>query len=188
MTHPRRVIRDAIADAILNGGTNAEGRVWASREPPVKVESVLIEQGPVVLVYTCRDFVQPEDYPVAGAGRTRRTVEIAIEITAAGNDVVEDKLDDLAEQVEAIIDVVQIPDQAATEIRYVSTDTDISTEFEMPLGGALIKVEAKYWKNWRVQDEPEWSACGGSVYSVPFMNGAQVGPVELVSSAEDCPC
>lgn len=174
MTHPRRIIRDSIAAHLLAGNTAAATRVWASREPPVKVETVLIDQGPVILVYTRSDTVRPEDYPPAGAGKVRRTLEIAVEITAVGGDVVDDKLDELTEQVEALMDGFEVPGQPATEIRLQSTEIDTSDEFEMPLGGALMIYEAKYWKDWRVEPEDEWFP------TTVIANGDQV------ASCEDC--
>lgn len=187
MTHPRKIIRQAVAKHIRDGETLAAERVWASREPPVNVETVLMDQGPVILVYTRKDIIKPEDYPVDGQdGAVRRTLELAVEITAVGADVVDDKLDDLAEQVEELLEAFEVPSMPATEIRLESSEIETSTEFEQPLGGAFMLYEVKYWKAYRPDDDDEeWNACGGTLSVVPHMNGTQSGAPEVIASC-DC--
>lgn len=185
MTHPRRIIRNAVADRLRTAGTSAGNRVWASREAPVNVESVLIEQGPIVLVYTRTEQIKPEDYPTSGFGKVRRCLELAVEITAAGADVVDDKLDELAEQVEAVLDNFDVPGLPATEIRLESTEIVTSDEFEQPLGGALLIYEARYWTDWRVDDDDDFLPCGGDIRVVRHVGGVNVG-AEEIAGCEDC--
>lgn len=190
--HPRRIIRNAIADAIRNGGTGAETRVWASREAPVKVESVLINQGPIILVYTRSDTIKADDYPISGIeGGVKRTLEIAVEITAVGPSVVDDKLDEIAEQVEALLENFQIPGLPATEINLMSTEIDSTEEFEQPLGGALMTFEAKYWKPYRAgphEGDDEW-VTGGPVFFPEEVSIVAPGSdtPEHIADCSDCP-
>jgi hypothetical protein len=154
VTHPRRVIRESVAAALVTLNTAAETRVWASQEAPVNVEAVLIEQGPVILVYTRNDrSPKHEGYSPMGQGWAKRECELHVEITAAGALVVDGKLDDIAEQVEEFMDTFIVPGQPATEIRHVETTIDTTQEFEQPIGGALLTYEACYWRPWRVADE-----------------------------------
>lgn len=191
--HPRRHIRDSIADRLRTGQPTAAGnRVWASREAPVKVETVLMEQGPIILVYTRSDMIKDDDYPVSGIeGGVRRTLEIAVEITAVGASVVDDKLDDLTEEVEALLDAFDIPGLDATELCLKSTEIDTSDEFEQPLGGALMLYEAKYWKPYRTgphDSEDEWVTGGETFFpdEVAVLPPGATAP-EHVADCGDCP-
>lgn len=156
--HPRRVIRNGIADRIRSAETALQDRVFASREMPAAVET-LMEEGPVCLVYTRSEHIKPEDYPASGfdAG-VRRTLEIAVEITAIGSTVVDDVLDDLAEEIEALLEDWQPDNMPTTEIRLTSTQIDSTDEFEQPVGGALLMFEARYWRAYRT-DPPDFDPC-----------------------------
>lgn len=161
--HQRRTIREAVADHLAAnapafGGTpDAPGnsRVFKSREAPGNVNSIL-EDGPMANVYGRKDTIKPEDYPTSGFdGGVRRTLELAIEITAVGAWTVDEKLDDLADEVEALLEDFQIPGLPAAELRLVSTEIDSTDEFDVPLGGALLVYECRYWRPYRVDTSPE---------------------------------
>lgn len=172
--HQRRIIRNGVADMLRDAGTAAEDRVFAGREAPAAVES-LLEEGPIVLVYARTDRVKREDYPASGIdGGVKRTLEIAVEVTAAGAWTVDDKLDDLAEQIETLLESWEPEGLPATEIRLVSTEVDSSDEFEQPIGGALILFEADYWRPYRTQ--PDDPICPDAF---AIINGQ---PAELVAS------
>lgn len=158
MTHYRKIIRDAVANAIKDANTAAQDRVWASREPPIDVETTLIEEGPVILVYTRNDRTAKEGYSGSGRqdGWVQREVTLFVEVTAAGRSVVDDKLDAIAEQVETLLDKFDVPDYPAIEIRHVETVIETTQEFEQPLGGALIEYEACYWRQVNPQPEEVW--------------------------------
>jgi hypothetical protein len=178
MTHPRRKIREATKAAIVGAGTALADRVWPSREPPVNVEAVLMQEGPVGLIYTRRDR-KLENSP-SGSGWEWRSCELFVELTVAGGDVLDDKLDDLAEVIEPIIDGLEIPGMPSAEIRHIETEIETSQEFEMPVGGALLRYEAKYFRSWRTEDDDEFD-CPIDVGLV--VNG---GPRERIDV--ECPC
>jgi hypothetical protein len=156
MTHPRKIIRQAIVDMLKAAGTVAEDRVWGSFEPPVNVEQVLIEEGPVILVYTRRDRARDEDYAADGNGNVRRRCDLCVELLAAGSHAVDDKIDDMAEAVEPLIDGFEVPGMGATEIRLMETNIESTTRFAQPVAGAFLLYDACYWKAWRQVEEPEW--------------------------------
>lgn len=157
--HPRRVIRNGIAARIKDANTALQERVFPSREIPAAVES-LLEEGPVCLVYTRSEHIKPEDYPTSGFdGGVRRCLEIAVEITCTGSFLVDDKLDDLAEAVEALLEDWQPESLPATEIRLTSTQIDSTDEFEQPVGGALLMFEARYWRAYRTAPEDDFDPC-----------------------------
>lgn len=176
MTHPRKVIRDAVTAALL-GQTAAEARVWPSREPPVDVETILLDQGPVILIYTRHDRTPRDGFAGGGVGWQKRECDLHIEITSVGGD---DAIDDMAEAVEAIIDDLAIPGQQATELRHVETQIETTQEFERPVAAALISYEACYWKPWRTDDEdPD--------FFPTLVSAATNGdPGEVVADCDDC--
>lgn len=176
MTHPRKVIRTAVA-AALTGQTAAEARVWPSREPPVDVETILIDQGPVILVYTRHDRTPKDGFSGGGVGFQRRECDLHIEITSVGGD---DDIDDLAEVVEGIIDDLTIPGQPATEIRHVETQIESTQEFERPVAAALISYEACYWKAWRTDEEED------DFFPTRVSAAANGDAGEVVADCDDC--
>lgn len=153
MTHPRKIIRNAVAAAIEAAGTLAEERVWAAREPPVDVDSILIDQGPVVLVYTRSDRSPKDGHSPSGEGWVKRELDLVVEVIAAGTIVLDDRIDDMAEQIEAVVDVIEIAGMVSAEVRHVETEIETTAEFETPIGSALIRYEVTYWREWRVTPE-----------------------------------
>lgn len=157
--HQRRIIRDEVARFLTDKVEALGDRVFASREAPGNVMS-LLEEGPMANVYSRRDHIKPEDYPTSGFdGGVRRTLELAIEITATGSWTVDEKLDDIADEIESLLEGFEVPGLPATELRLQSTEIDSTDEFEVPLGGALLVYEARYWRPYRT-DKSEASFPG----------------------------
>jgi hypothetical protein len=113
-------------------------------------------------------------------------LELAIEITAIGSWTVDDKLDDLTDAIEALLerfnadpDNPDIPGLPSAELMLTSTDIDSTDAFEQPLGGALMLYEVRYWRPYRTDTSEENKICE------VFANGpdgivAQVGECEGV--------
>jgi hypothetical protein len=180
--HPRRVIRNGIAERIIQAGTALGDRVFPSREIPAAVKTLLAE-GPICIVYTRSEHIKPEDYPASGFDSgVRRTLEIAVEITATGSTLVDDALDDLAEEVEALLENWEPQGMPTAEIRLVSTQIDSTDEFEQPLGGALLMFEAKYWRAYRTDTTEGY--CPRETYVIA--NGE--GPSLVAVCSGDCDC
>jgi hypothetical protein len=179
--HQRRIIRDAIVEAIVDAQTTAGDRVFASREPPADMEELLAE-GPMVLVYTRRDRIKPEDYPGSGYdGNVKRHLDIYIEIAAVGAAVVDNTLDDLADQVEQIVDGIEIAGLPATEIRLRETQIESTQEFQQPLGGAILEYEGVYWRPWRTDTSAADKICEA------FVNGPD-GIITSIALCDDDDC
>ena len=178
MTHPRKIIRQAVVDAIKAAGTMAQDRVWAGEQPPIDVPTVLSEEGPVILVYTRRD--RAEEYSASGTEYVKRKCDLCIEIIAAEGYAVDDTLDDCAEQVEVLIDGFSVPGLPATEIRLHETNVETSDQFEKPVGGAFLTYDVEYWKPWRVEPT-DGMDCPGDVGVV--VNG---GPRQVIDVSCDC--
>ncbi len=179
MTHERTLIRAAVKDAIASAGTAAGNRVWASREPPVNVETILVDEGPVILIYVRRDRTADGGHPASGEGAVRRVADLYVEVTVAGGDVLDDKLDDIVDLVEPIVDQLEIPDLPSAEIRHVETNIDTSQEFEQPIGGALITYSVAYYRAWRGDEGEDWFP-----HDVFASSGGNAP--ELVADCDDC--
>jgi hypothetical protein len=202
--HQRRIIRDSVAVRIASGGAFGgtagnvalvegnpavgDSRVFRSREAPANVKTIL-QEGPMANIYARRDYIKPEDMPASGFDSgVKRTLELAVEITAAGQWAVDDKLDDLTGGVEDLLegfnadpDNPDIPGLPSAEVRLTSTDIDSTDEYDVPLGGALMLYEVTYWRPYRTDTSPELTPCGGTIDVI--ING---GPAEALSGC-DCP-
>lgn len=180
--HPRRTLRNGVADRIKGGGTDLGDRVFPGREVPAAVET-LIEEGPLALIYTRRERIKAEDYPASGFdGAVRRTVDLCVDVAAAGSFLVDDRLDDLAEQIEALLEDWTPDGMPATEIRLVETEVDSTDAFDQPVGGMLLTFEARYWKEFRKDGEPGY--CPKEAYARP--PGETPALVGLCSGACNC--
>lgn len=182
--HQRRVIREFVADRLNDNVEALRDRVFKSREAPANVMTIL-DEGPMANVYARKDHIKDSDYPVSGFdGGVKRTLELAIEITAVGSWTVDDKLDDLTDAIEALMEVdFEVPGLPSAEFRLTSTDIDSTDAFEQPLGGALMLYEVTYWRPYRTDTSEENKICE------VFANGpdgivAQVGECEGVCTPE----
>jgi hypothetical protein len=182
MTHPRKIIREDVRAKLEAAGTNAEGRVWASREPPVDVETIIVDQGPALLVYTRRDRTASRDaHSGQGFGWEKRECELVVEAVAGGALDVDTKLDALSEQVEEVMDDIQITGMPAAEIRHVETLIESDATLDTPIGGAMIIYEVCYYRQWRKDEEDEAPFFPNQVNSSSF---SQHG--ELVADCVEC--
>lgn len=178
--HQRRIIREAVADFLLDKVDALGDRVFRSREAPANVESIL-EEGAMANVYARRDTIKPENYPKSGMdGGVKRTLELAIEVTATGSWVVDDKLDDITDEIEALLEPFEVPGLPAAEIRLTSTEIDSTDEFEVPLGGALMLYEIDYWRPYRTDDSEEFLPCHA------FTKGSDGEVAPVASCGEGC--
>lgn len=141
MTHPRKLIRDQVVLA-LNGHTDAGLNVWASRVLPVwngrnGLEAVM----PSILIYTPSDRAEvfnesPREY--------RRSLQIAVQLHVLGADV-DDPLDAMAEQVEALLLEDETLGGTVSDLRLVDSEFVFSDEGEREMGAARLMFEATYY-------------------------------------------
>jgi hypothetical protein len=73
--------------------------------------------------------------------------------------VVDDKLDDLTDEIELLLEGFEVPGLPSAELRLTSTEIDSTDEFEQPLGGALMLYEITYWRPYRTDTSPENKIC-----------------------------
>ena len=149
--HPRRAIREAFKERLL-GATVAEDRVFATMTPPLEVESMLHEEGPAIMVYA-RQEAKP-DLPVTRIdGGQKRTLTIEIEAVLVGASDLDDRLDDMAEAIENLLENWEVPGFPAAEVELGETHIYATDSKERYLGGIFMVYEVRYWKSYRAEVE-----------------------------------
>lgn len=94
LTHPRQLIREKVASLLVDA-TNAGKRVWPSR-----VRHLAAKRLPAIGVYTMDEESGAAD---SSALTYERTVTVRVEIIATADDSLDDVLDTLSAQVEAVL-------------------------------------------------------------------------------------
>lgn len=148
MAHPRKIIRAAVKARLLNT-TVAEDRVFATMTPIANIETVLSDEGPLIMVYVRGE--SKVEYPNQGEGGCWRTLELAIEGLSVGAEV-DDLLDGMAEQIEARMDSFVVTDFPSGDFKLTETQIDVTDAFERVLGGIFLTYEFRYWSAYRPDD------------------------------------
>jgi hypothetical protein len=136
MPSVRKTVREWIRDALLDD-TDAEDRVFINRRIPNPEDS----EYPMILIYS-----EPEDASQGLVSEYKyvRAYQVAVEIRAKGDDL-DNILDDVAEQIEAILSVTD-PDQAFQSFDYLGCEPLVEDEGEELLGSMKMKFTFKYFK------------------------------------------
>lgn len=189
--HPRKVIRETVKQRLTgeapNFATAAEDRVFSSMTPIANIEATLKDEGPLIMVYLRGDT--KIEHPNMGAdGGLWRTSELVIEaltvggIQPGGQHDIDDRLDDLAETIEGLVEGLEIPNMLGTEIRLQESQIDVTDVGERILGGVFLTYEVKYWSRYRPDTSPGFIADEVDIdgRSRDFLNGVGHG-VEVIS-------
>jgi hypothetical protein len=159
MAHPRKVIRQAVRDRLAQTvapgvyRTAAQNRVYASRLAPVSEEE-LREDGPAILIYARMEKSHAEkDYGIQGDATTvERELLLVTEAMLLGGDTVDDRLDDIAEEMEAAFNDFVIPGCESARIRLIESDIDLVTEnVKRPIGCIGLVWQINYRTEWRAR-------------------------------------
>jgi hypothetical protein len=143
--HQRIVIRSAIKELLIAGNTVAGSRVFSGRLNPVTPA-----QTPAILVYATKESLDRDD--ITKAGRRLRTAEIVIKgivkADADGEATFDDLLDNLAEQIETIMDANELLDagegKTAETVWFDSSEFFLSGEGEKLLGVVNLIYSISY--------------------------------------------
>lgn len=137
--HPRRVIRAKVVELLIAGATAAADRVYPTRVVPHRRGSL-----PVLSVYTLEETVDPESANTAPRELTR-DVTLRIEgWVQAGAEAVDDQLDDLAEEVEAIMEIDPFLDGTCVQSVLAETETEVIQEGDRLIGVLLMAYTVTY--------------------------------------------
>ena len=126
--HPRKAIRHAVV-AQLTGKTSAGQSVFATREVPWRQVEL-----PGISVYTLEEDDQ----------NGKRPVKLAVLLVASLNEKVDDALDDLAAEVEAVLNADLSFGGTAMASRYTGMLEEILENQGVPVGAMRITYEAWY--------------------------------------------
>lgn len=156
--HPRKAIRGLFKDKLTGTGpswaTAAQDRVYDTMTPPIDIESTIAAEGPVLMVYCREEDMREEDYPVSRFdGAVRRRLKVDIEVIATGVNV-DDFLDDVAAQIEALIEPWDIPGFENADVLLISTNIDVAAAQERIVGGIFMIYHVKYWAPYRPDTTP----------------------------------
>lgn len=140
--HDRKLLRLAVVAALKNQITGVDDRVFNSRRVPLEPESL-----PAILVYTNSESVEertvaPREY--------ERTVELVIAILEKEDDAfddvaLQDKLDDLAAEVEAVVESDPSFSCGAAESVLTNSRYDENRDGEALIGANRLEYAAKYY-------------------------------------------
>lgn len=136
MSHKRVEIREAVRAAIVAGATDAGANVFSQRATPLWDIPM-----PAILIYAREESSEPLNVTQR---KLKRTLQLAIEVRTEANDALDDVLDAISNQVEAIVDSDDTFGGVVSQSTLVSTELDVSPEGEMPIGGSRLTYEVVY--------------------------------------------
>lgn len=142
LVHPRQLIREKVA-ALLKDKTNAGSRVWPSR-----VRHWNAHKFPAIGVYTPDEN---SDLADASPRRYDRTVTVLVECLATADEGLDNAIDTLAAQVEAVLladptwgGVAGDPSSPGTPTALMGTTTGFDGEGENVTACLIMTWEADY--------------------------------------------
>ena len=138
MSHKRQIIRDAIINQ-LKDNTDAASNVYSNRAKPLFDQFL-----PAILVYSKQENILEDQYNIDGHAPLKRDLEIAIEAVIIASDEFDQKLDDIAEQIESALDGFEIETRKADLIKLKSTEIDYSIEGSKIYGAVRLTYSVIY--------------------------------------------
>lgn len=139
MSHPRKLIRHAIRDA-LDGATAAGARVYATRKLPLRRIEL-----PAVTVWTLEESVAADSRESAPR-ELERELSVVIEgwVSVAG-DAADDAMDDLAEQIEAAMNADRYLGDTAADSVLDSTAMEVVEDGDRLMGLVALSYSVTYY-------------------------------------------
>jgi hypothetical protein len=138
MSHKRQIIRDAIINQ-LKDQTDAGSNIYGNRAKPLFDQSI-----PAILVYSKQENILEDQYNIDGYAPLKRELEIAIEAVIIASDEFDQKLDDIASQIESALDGFEIETRKADLIKLKSTEIDYSIESSKIYGAVRLTYSVIY--------------------------------------------
>lgn len=137
MPHMRKSVRQLVRDRLIAAGL-AGGRIFAARHRPVIATDL-----PCILVYSLLDEVGPYDMAVAPRERKLTLVVVPVVNAAASADsTADDDLDDLAAQVETVMEGDGVSTFGIYTDQVVHGVTFSRTELKKDEAGAMTVLSA----------------------------------------------
>lgn len=182
--HYRQRIRDAVKTLLINASTLAGANVFTSRAKPVL--EILQKGQAVISVYTADET----SAALKDGYMLERTLTVSIEGMAGGGDDLDNKLDDLAAQVEAAIDAdPTLAGLLAGELSLTATTSEISARGNQQVGAFRLDYECSYLTV--LEQEPAPMPLPDTVYVNPMPDSAGYQAIFSTKQCETCenaPC
>lgn len=144
MAHPRKLIRHAVVALLIAASTAAGARVKPTRVEPNKKGEL-----PAIGVYTLNDPVEPDD-----STELERVHELELEITGwvghTDANPADDRMDDLAEQIENAMIADAWLSGTASEVRLIGSTMQVVEEngrTDPHVGVIVLTYAVKYRKS-----------------------------------------
>ena len=134
MTHARQTIRDAIT-TVCSGLTTTGTKVYSSRVFPMADANL-----PGLIVYTSNEEIDEEEGKLAKY--QHRNFSLVVEGYAKVTSGLDDKLDDIASEVETAIFGATISNIFALDL--VSTEIELSDGLETEVGKIILTFQVQY--------------------------------------------
>lgn len=151
MAHKRKEIRAHVVNLLINGNTLAGTRVYPSRVRP-GIRMIF----PMIAVYTPKEDVQ-----VIGVNPHQYTRKLELVIECISEDLnvdVENRLDTLLNEIEALIDTdeTMLPD--ISEIEYMGSTVDLFNTGEKDAASGIIRYMITYHSTEQIPVNEELAA------------------------------
>jgi hypothetical protein len=202
MTHPRRLIRNALVARLSENLTPPPEELAEGQQPPAPTYPTMagprifagrpapLEEGqlPAIVIHT-REPENVESYPASGwSGFTRRQTIAMVECYLQSFDDVDDELDDFADQIEAMFESWDLPGFESGEIRLADTSSEVEWDGSLSTGCVKLRFEVTYRRPYRSCSNPYVDPSQESIYRSGAYPGGQVTPgCPADNSGEACP-
>lgn len=167
MSH-RRAIREALQARLLAAATVAGINVFTGRSRPIL--EILRKQQAVISIYTSDESSQRTD----DGNLYSRALMVSVELAMGGGDDLDDRLDEAAEQIEAVVNAdPTLGTLLASDMTLVGTVSEIASAGNQLIGAVRMDYECTYYSDAYQQDPAvTWPV-------PPGFDPAEVDPVEL---------
>lgn len=136
MAHNRVNIKAALK-ALLLDATDAEDRVFVNREQKVSQSEL-----PCIIIYTPQEESTPSAFPLS---RYIRTLQLLIEVRVEASGQVDDDVDNLLAEIEAILLANQSISGTATQgASLASSEVRVNSDGEKDIGVGVLTYQCKY--------------------------------------------
>jgi hypothetical protein len=139
-SHQRKLIREAVRAQLAAAGTSAEARVFKARVLPLDQDLEL----PALTVYGKDEDVDPDSKSTAPR-ELARTLKLAIEGSIAVTEDLDDRLDDLAAEIEAAVDKDPTFGRTASDAILSGTLIGMDTSGDQPIGVVILTYSVTYY-------------------------------------------
>ena len=133
--HPRQTLREKIKDEIVNGSTQAGSRVYTNRVIPTQLDEL-----PIILIYLKEESTEKEkELP------RKRIATFSIEILQKIGDDLDDKLDEIAKEVEIIFQGDDFLDGLVNDMGFSNTSINLVQDGSRKLGSCILTYNCEYY-------------------------------------------